>query len=57
MLNPTDKDAIPEFFINPVRLKNCKLETKKDLKIVKDGKLPNQAERKQLHPLTNFYLK
>ena len=42
--------------------RDWKLETKKDyplqlvIDIVKDGKLPNQDDRKQLPPITNLYL-
>ena len=51
-----------KFLVNQNITKDWKLETKKDyplqlvIDIVKDGKLPNQDDRKQLPPLTNLYL-
>ncbi len=51
-----------KFSVNQIIKKDWKLETKKDyplqlvIDIVKDGKLPNQDDRKQLPPITNLYL-
>ena len=51
-----------KFLVNPIMEKDWKLETKKDyplqlvVDMVKEGKLPNPEERKQLPPLTNSYL-
>ena len=52
-------EPLSKFPVNQIMKKDWKLETKKDyplqlvLDIVKVGKMPDQAERKQLPPLTN----
>ena len=51
-----------KFLVKQNLTKDWKLETKKDyplqlvIETVKDGKLPNQDDRKQLPPITNLYL-
>jgi hypothetical protein len=57
-----DGETFSEFHMTPVEKKNWELETKKDyplqlvVKLVKEGKMPEQTERKHLPPSTNSYL-